>query len=118
MKALRLLAVPWLILWAVIAGCTALGLAPAQTLDQKIVYAYAGVDGVLKAIPPALAAGQLSSAKASQANNMALAAKATLDTARAAEISSPSSAATDLALATSALTALQQYLTANGVKSP
>ncbi len=99
-----------------IAGCAALGLAPAQTLDQKIEYGYAGVDAVLKSIPSAVTAGTLSSATATKANSMALEVKTLLDSARSAETINASAALNDLNLATAALTAVQQYLTANGVK--
>lgn len=101
-----------------VSGCASLGLAPAQTLDQKIEYGYAGVDGVLKAIPPALTAGTLSSATATKANTLALNVKQLLDSARAAENTDVTSAQNDLNLAISALTAVQQYLTRNGVKTP
>lgn len=104
------------LLGLLLGGCTALGLAPAQTLDQKIEYGYAGVDGVLKAIPPAMAAGSLTSATAAHANELALNVKSILDTARTAESTNATSAQNDLNLATAALTAVQQYLTANGVK--
>jgi hypothetical protein len=105
-----------LLLGAFLSGCTALGLAPTQTLDQKLAYAYSGVDAALKTIVLATADGTLSSAKATAANQMTLAVKSTLDTARATESTNAPSAANDLALATSALTAVQQYLTSNGAK--
>lgn len=99
-----------------LSACAQLGLAPAQTLDQKIEYGYGGVDGVLKAIPPAIAAGTLSSDRAAHANGLALNVKSILDTARAAESTNVTSAQNDLTLATAALTAVQKYLTDNGVK--
>lgn len=104
------------LLFLLLAGCQSLGLAPATTLDQKIVYGYAGVDAVLKSIPGAVAAGTLSSTTAAKANAMALQVKTLLDAARSAETANPSAALNDLNLATAALTAVQQYLTANGVK--
>lgn len=111
MKALILLGTVLLL-----GGCASLGLAPAQTLDQKIEYGYAGVTAVLQSIPSAIQAGTLSSATATKANTMALQVKMLLDAARAAETSSPTGALNDLNLAAAALTAVQQYLTANGVK--
>lgn len=108
------LKVLWIALF--IGGCSSLGLAPAQTLDQKIEYGYAGVTAVLQAIPPAIQSGVLSSATATKANNLALQVKTLLDAARTVETTSPSSALNDLNLATAALTAVQQYLIANGVK--
>lgn len=100
----------------VVAGCAQLGLAPAQTLDQKLAYAYGVETGLLNTIATATTAGTLSSTTASKANTLVLTAKSVLDGARAVETSNPTGAATDLALATSALTAVQTYLTANGVK--
>lgn len=97
-------------------GCTTLGLAPAQTLDQKIAYAYGGVTGVLQSIATATTAGTLTSSQANAANNMALQVKTVLDTARSLETTNATSAANDLALATAALTAVQSFLTSNGVK--
>lgn len=99
-----------------LSACAQLGLAPAQTLDQKIEYAYSGVDAALKTIALATADGSLSSSKATSANQMALSVKSTLDVARASESTNSTSAANDLALATAALTAVQQYLISNGAK--
>jgi hypothetical protein len=99
-----------------LSACAQLGLAPAQTLDQKLTYAYSGVDAALKTIVLATADGTLSSSKATSANQMALAVKSTLDVARATESTNATSAANDLALATSALSAVQQYLSSNGAK--
>jgi hypothetical protein len=100
----------------ILGGCASLGLAPAQTLDQKVAYGYAGVTAVLQSIPAAIQSRVLSSASATKANNMALQVQTLLDAARAAETTSPSGALNDLNLATAALTAVQAYLTANGVK--
>jgi hypothetical protein len=110
---MRNLLLPLLLLCS---GCTALGLAPAQTLDQKIEYAYAGVDGALQSIATATTSGVLSSTKAAQANTMTMAVKTSLDAARAAESTNATGAANDLALATAGLTALQTFLTQSGVK--
>jgi hypothetical protein len=111
MKALILLGVVLLL-----GGCASLGLAPATTLDQKIEYGYAGVTAVLQSIPGAIQSGTLSSATATKANTMALQVKTLLDSARAAETSNSTGALNDLNLATAALTAVQAYLTASGVK--
>jgi hypothetical protein len=111
MKAFILLAV-----MLTLGACASLGLAPAQTLDQKIEYGYAGVTAVLQSIPPAITSGVLSSATATKANTMALQVKTLLDSARAAETTNATGALNDLNLATAALTAVQSYLTANGVK--
>jgi hypothetical protein len=100
----------------VLASCASLGLAPAQTLDQKLAYAYGVETGLLNSIASATTAGTLSSATATKANTMVLTAKGFLDSARALESANATNAANDLALATAALTAVQTYLTANGVK--
>lgn len=99
-----------------IMGCQTLGLATPQTTDQKLAYAYGSVTGVLNSIADATNAGALSSAKATQANQLALQVKATLDAARAVENTDEATALQDLNMATAALAAVQQFLTANGVK--
>jgi predicted RNA-binding protein associated with RNAse of E/G family len=102
----------------ILVGCTALGLTTPQTTDQKLAYADAGVIAALSSIATATNAGQLTKAQATNANNMALAVQATINQARAEESSNASQAIVDLNLATTALTAVQNWLTANGVKSP
>lgn len=97
-----------------IVGCASLGLAPAQNLDQKIAYAYAGLTTALQGIATATQAGQLTAAQATNANNMSLNVKAVLDTARALETSNATAAANDLALATAALTDVNNYLKSAG----
>jgi hypothetical protein len=100
-----------------LAGCSSLGLTPPKTLDQQLAYAYGGVTGVLQALPGARQAGTLSYAQESSVNQMALSVRALLDSARIAEASGNTTGAQkDLALATAALTAVQQYLTQHGVK--
>lgn len=101
---------------AILTGCSMFGLAPAQNADQKIAYAYAGVTAALNTIADATDAGTLSSSQAAQANQMALQVKTTLDAARSVEGTSPNEALQDLQMATAALAAVQQFLTANGVK--
>lgn len=111
----RLLA--FLVAGVLLTGCSTFGLAPAKSTDQRIAYAYGGVTGVLNTIAQATDQGTLSSAKAAQANAIALQAKATLDAARAAQGSGDSNTALqDLNMATAALAAVQQFLNTNGVK--
>ena len=106
-----------LILGLTLTGCSTFGLAPAQTTDQRIAYAYAGVTGVLNTIAQATDQGALSSQKASQANQLALQVRGTLDAARqASSAGDANTALQDLNMAAAALAAVQQYLTANGVK--
>jgi hypothetical protein len=99
-----------------LAGCQTLGLAPAQTLDQKLAYGYAGVTTALNTIAQATTAGQLTSIQATNANALALQVKSVLDSARALEGSNVTAAQNDLQLAMSSLTAVQTYLTSAGVK--
>lgn len=99
-----------------LGACASLGLAQPQTLDQKLAYGYAGVTTALNTITTATTAGQLTSAQATEANNLALQVKAILDNARALEGNDATAAQNDLTLALSSLTAVQQFLTAAGVK--
>lgn len=99
-----------------LGACASLGLAPAQTLDAKLAYGYAGVTTALNTIATATTAGQLTSIQATEANSLALQVKGILDNARALEGSNASAAQNDLTLALSSLTAVQQYLTAAGIK--
>lgn len=111
MKSLILAAVVLLL-----GACSSLGLAPAQSLEAKLAYGYAGVTAALNTIATATTAGQLTSTQATNANNLALQAKSILDTARSLETTNATSAQNDLTLALSSLTAIQQYLTSAGVK--
>lgn len=114
MRTLRVTA----ILLVLLAGCAQLGLAPAQTLSQKIAYAYGTHTAVLQATTAAVTAGTLSSSDATSVLKMADGSQALLDSARALAAAGDVNGATNkLALATAALTALQQYLNAHtGVK--
>lgn len=97
-------------------GCQSLGLTTPLTLDQQLAYATGAVTAALNTIAQATTAGTLSSANATKANQMVLQAQTILVSAHSMETTNASGAANDLALATAALTAVQQYLTANGVK--
>lgn len=106
----------WCATLLLLVACSELGLTTPQTTDQKLAYAEGTVTGILQSIPAAVAAGTLSSTKATTVNNMAVAVHQTIQVARAEETSNPSQAIVDLNLATAALTAVQNWLTANGVK--
>ena len=94
-----------------LAGCSSLGLEPAQTLNQKIAYAYGTHMAVLQAATAAVNTGSLKSGDAQQVLQMADQAKLFLDGATSlAAAGDPNGATNKLALATGALTALQQYL--------
>jgi hypothetical protein len=98
------------------SACASLGLNAPQTTDQKIAYAYSGVTAALTSIAGAVSSGQLTSAKGTTVNNMVLNVKTLLDAAHAEEAANATAASTDVALAVSALTAVQTYLTQSGVK--
>lgn len=104
------------VLLVLLVGCAQLGLVTPQNTDQKIAYAYGSLTGVLNTIAAATTAGTLSSVNATKANTMVLNAKTILDGAKAEEGTQPTDALNDLNLVTQALTAVQTYLTANGVK--
>lgn len=105
-----------LVVGVILTGCSSLGLTPPQNLDQQLAYAYSGVTAALQSIATATTNGQMSSANAEKANAMVLQVRATLDAARAIEATDGTSAQKDLQLATASLTAVQQFLTQNGVK--
>jgi hypothetical protein len=114
MNRLRTLAA-WTILATLIAGCSSLGLAPAQSLNQKIAYAVGQHTAVLQATTTAVQSGALSSTDAEQVLKMADQSKTILDAAVSLSASGDVTGATNkLALATAALTALQTFLNAHG----
>ena len=98
-----------------LAGCAQLGLAPAQTLDEKLAYAYGTHTAVQRAAASALTARDISSADAEQVLKLADESRALLDGARAAaKIGDTSTADGKLLLATSILAQLQTYLRSKG----
>jgi hypothetical protein len=93
-----------------LSACAALGIAPAQSLDQRIAYAK-GVDtAVLTASTAALRAQQISSADHEHVIKIAEQAKSLLDSAEALTSTDPTAAGAKLQLATAVLTELQSYL--------
>lgn len=107
MNAYRIAAIPFiltLLLW----GCAQLGLAPAQTFDQKVAYAYGTHTAVLQATTAALTAKAITVDDAKHVATLADQSKALLDAARLA--GDPTEASNKLLLATAILTQLQQYL--------
>jgi hypothetical protein len=105
-----------LVLTLLLSGCAQLGLVKPQTTDQKLAYAQGAVIAAQQSITQAVTAHLLTSAQATNANNMTLAALATITTARSVENSNATAAANDLQLATSAIAAIQSYLQSAGVK--
>ncbi len=98
-------------------ACGSLGLATPQGFDQQLATAYSVHTAVVQATTTALAAGTISTNDAESVQNMEKNARSLLDAAKTAETAgNAASASSDLALATSALSALQQYLNSNGSK--
>lgn len=115
MKYLKTLCAGLLLL--ALAGCTSVGLAPAQGLDEKIAYAHAALDAVEISAAQALTAHTITAAEAQTVLTSADQAFAVLDAAQvASKAGDTSTAAGKLALATAALTQLQTFLTSKGIK--
>jgi hypothetical protein len=94
-----------------LCACTSLGLAPAQTFNQKLAYAYGTHTAVLQATTASVTAGSLSSADASYVLKLADDTRTLLDSAATLAAQGDAIGANNkLALATAALTALQTYL--------
>jgi hypothetical protein len=95
-------------------GCTALGLAPAQTFNEKFAYAEASHTAVMQAASNAVTAGQLSSADASKVLSDADNVETVLMAAQSANAAGDAAGANNkLAIATAALTSIQAYLDAH-----
>lgn len=114
LRSHRLSLLPLLLL--VLSACSTLGVAPAQSFDQKLAYAYATHTAVLTTATNALSAGTIKSADAEQVLKLADESRALLDGAKAVSSTDPTMAGNKLALAASILTQLQSYLQARGVK--
>lgn len=95
--------------WAgLFAGCAQLGLAPAQSFDQKLAYAYGVSIAVQQAATSELVAKQITKEDAQQVLSLHDQARALLDAARL--VGDPTEAQNKLLLATQILTQLQLYL--------
>jgi DNA uptake protein ComE-like DNA-binding protein len=108
MQTLRL---PLLLALALLVSCAQLGIAPAQSFDQKLAYAEQADAAVLTASTASLRAQQISSADHEKVIAMADQAKGFIDAAKLA--SNPADANAKLALATAVLTQIQTYITAH-----
>lgn len=103
----------------VLEGCTALGVAPAQTFNEKLAYAYGVHTAVLQAATAAVTAGTLSSADAVKILADTDTVKTALDAAGAAYAAGDAAGANSkLAIATSLLSAIQAYLQAHRGTTP
>lgn len=101
-------------LFAALMGCSSLSLAPATSFEEKLAYAYSLDTSLRLSASSALQAGAIKVDDAQTVLSITDQARAALDAARVA--GDPSTAASKLALATSLLTQLQQYLLSKGVK--
>ena len=101
----------------ILQACSQIGLAPAQTFDQKLAYGYSALASVRTSTANALTAGQIKVADAKQVQDLADQSRTLLDAADVAQKGGDTTtAAGKLQLATTILTQLQAYLTAHGVK--
>jgi len=105
-----------LMLAAGLGSCASIGLAPAQSFDQKLAYAYGTHTAVLQAAASAVAAGTISQTEGHTVLSLADQARTLLDSARALESTNADKASQNLALAAAVLSQLQSYLQARGVK--
>ncbi len=100
-----------------IVGCTALGLATPKGFDQQLAQAYSIHTAVVSAATTAVTSGAITVPEATEVQKQALSSRMILDAAKQAETAgNTSGAASDLALATAALTALQTFLNSHGAK--
>lgn len=107
MRHPRLLLLPLLL---VLCSCAQLGITKAQSFDQKLAYAEQVDTAVLTASTASLRAQQISSSDHEHVITIADQAKGLIDSAKLLSTTDPAGANAKLALATSVLTQLQQYL--------
>ena len=96
---------------ALLCGCAAFGITPAQTPQQSVAYGYASVTASLNTLAQLTTSGAVSSADAVKANNAILFAKQLLDQANAAAGSSAPLAMSVITSATADLAQVSLYLT-------
>lgn len=100
-----------------LAACAQMGLAPADSFDQKLAYGYSTVAAVRTSAAQALTAGTITKADAVKALDTTDTARAALDAAGAASGAGDTSTAVGkLALASALLTQIQHYLVSKGIK--
>jgi hypothetical protein len=103
------------ILLIALQACASIGLPTPKGFDQQLAEAYSVHTAVVQATTTALTTGSISVNDAEAVQGMEKNARSLLDAAKAAEVAgNASGASSELALATSALTALQAYLNAHG----
>ena len=101
---------------SLITACASLGLAPADSFDARLAYAYGTHTAVLQAATAAVSAGTLTRKDGEAVLTLAQQSRTLLDSARAVENTDPTTAAGRLALAASILSQIQTYLQSRGVK--
>lgn len=97
------------ILW-LLTACASLGLAPAQSLDQRLAYGYSTLSAVQFAAANATAAGELSKSDAESVLKLADQSRVLLDSAKSLLATDPDGAATKLDLAVAILAQIQAHL--------
>lgn len=111
--------------FALLAGCSSLGLAPAQSPSQAIAYAYGSVAAVRTTAAQELTAGQITAVQAQTVLTLTDKARTSLDAAEAVVLTVGSGTATadqantianDLAIATSVLQQVQAMLPSTPIK--
>lgn len=101
----------FLLLVALLIGCTQLGLPTAQSFEEKLIAGYATVESLNKTATSLLNAKKITSADAQHILDQTRNAKAGLDVARAIHAIDPTGADSKITALRTALVALQSYLT-------
>ncbi len=117
MKTLRSNFFAMLVMCMLLTACAQVGLAPAESFDQKLAYGYSTVAAVRTSAADALKSGTITVSDAKQALVITDTARTALDAASEANGHGDTTTAIGkLAMATAMLTQLQQYLQSKGVK--
>lgn len=106
----KILLVSSLLAIALIAGCAAIGLAPADTFNKKIALAYLGDTGVLQSDHTLFAAGKITKEDEANIEKQADTIKEGLDIARSIHSTDATAGDSKLTATIAALSALQNYL--------
>lgn len=100
------------LLCVLLGACQSLGLAQPKSLSDRLAFGYATYSAVQYAAANAVTSGELSSADGEAVLRLGDQARALLDTSKGLLASDPKGASTNLTLALSVLTELQNYLRA------
>lgn len=104
------------ILFAVLSGCAAIGMAPADTFAKKVAAADVTVQTVADGAAAALAAGKITKEEAASVSKTARKALAAIDAAESLHATDPKAAEDKLAATLAILNALSAYLATQGAK--